>query len=126
MIHGIDVIIVAPGSVVTAIWDKAEAEDLSAYAKTEYRASIDRFRSYFIGEGRKGLRPQRLGEAALAALTARRPRTRYAVVPPRFKNKTLPQLVPKRLLDTLIARPIALTASGPSRNTRYPPIAPLR
>jgi NAD(P)-dependent dehydrogenase (short-subunit alcohol dehydrogenase family) len=47
MIHGIDVIVVAPGSVVTAIWDKAEAEDLSAYAKTEYRASIDRFRSYF-------------------------------------------------------------------------------
>ncbi len=117
MIHGIDVIIVAPGSV-TAIWDKAEAEDLSAYAKTEYRASIDRFRSYFIGEGRKGLRPERLGEAVLVALTARRPRTRYAVVPQRFKNWTLPQLLPKRLLDTLIGRQIGLTDVGSSGTTR--------
>jgi NAD(P)-dependent dehydrogenase (short-subunit alcohol dehydrogenase family) len=28
MIHRIDVIVIAPGSVLTAIWDKAEAEDL--------------------------------------------------------------------------------------------------
>jgi NAD(P)-dependent dehydrogenase (short-subunit alcohol dehydrogenase family) len=81
MIHRIDVIVIAPGSVVIAIWGKAEAEDLSAYAKTEYGASIDRFRSHFIGEGRKGLRPERLGEAVRLALTARRPRTRYAVGP---------------------------------------------
>jgi NAD(P)-dependent dehydrogenase (short-subunit alcohol dehydrogenase family) len=37
MIHRIGVIVIAPGAVVTAIWDKAEAEDLSAYAETEYR-----------------------------------------------------------------------------------------
>ena len=118
MIHRIGVIVIAPGAVVTAIWDKAEAEDLSAYAKTEYRASIDRFRSYFIGEGRKGLRPERLGEAVHLALTARRPRTRYAIVPQRFKNWTLPQLLPKRLLDTLIGRQIGLTEAGSPGITR--------
>jgi len=118
MIHRIDVIVIAPGSVLTAIWDKAEAEDLSPYAKTGYRASIDRFRSYFIREGRKGLRPERLGEAVHLALTARRPRTRYAVVPQRFKNWTLPQLLPKRLLDTLIGRQIGLTEAGSSGITR--------
>src|SRR5258707_9462303 len=118
MIHGIDVIIVAPGSVVTAIWDKAEAEDLSAYAKTEYRASIDRVRSYFIGEGRKGLRPERFGEAVLVALSARRPRTRYSVVPQPFKNWPLPPLLPKKLLDTLIGRQIGLTDVGSSGTTR--------
>jgi NAD(P)-dependent dehydrogenase (short-subunit alcohol dehydrogenase family) len=118
MIHRIDVIVIAPGAVVTAIWDKAEAEDISAYAETEYRASIDRFRSYFIGEGRKGFRPERLGEAVHLALTARRPRTRYAVVPQRFRNWTLPQLLPKRLLDTLIGRQIGLTEAGSSGITR--------
>jgi NAD(P)-dependent dehydrogenase (short-subunit alcohol dehydrogenase family) len=118
MIHRIDVIVVAPGSVVTAIWDKAEAEDLTAYANTEYCASFDRFRSYFISEGRKGLRPERLGEAVHLALTARRPRTRYAVVPQRFKNWTLPQLLPKRLLDTLIGRQIGLTDPGSPGITR--------
>jgi NAD(P)-dependent dehydrogenase (short-subunit alcohol dehydrogenase family) len=118
MIHGIDVIVIAPGAVVTAIWDKAEAEDFSAYAKTEYGASIDRFRNYFISEGRKGLAPERLGEAVHLALTARRPRTRYTVVAQRFKNWTLPQLLPKRLLDTLIGRQIGLTEAGSSGITR--------
>jgi short-subunit dehydrogenase len=86
MIHRIDVIVIAPGAVRTAIWDKFETEDSSAYAKTEYRDNIDRFRRYFIGEGKKGLPPKRLGEAVHLALTARRPRTRYAVVPQRFKS----------------------------------------
>lgn len=70
------------------------------------------------GEGRKGLRPERLGEAVLLALTARRPHTRYAVVPQRFKNWTLPQLLAKRLLDTLIGRQIGLTDAGSSGITR--------
>ena len=34
MIYGIDVIMVVPGPVATAIWDKGEATDLSAYEGT--------------------------------------------------------------------------------------------
>lgn len=41
MIHGIDVIVVRPGSVATAIWDKAEAaDDVSDYASTEYAGAM--------------------------------------------------------------------------------------
>ncbi len=36
MLFGIDVIVVGPGGVRTAIWQKAKETDLSAYAKTEY------------------------------------------------------------------------------------------
>jgi NAD(P)-dependent dehydrogenase (short-subunit alcohol dehydrogenase family) len=109
MLYGIDVIIVGPGSVASAIWDKAEAENMSAYEKTDYIDIMRRFRTYFIGEGRKGLSPERLGEAVHLALTTPRPRTRYAVVPQRFKNWTLPRLLPKRVLDRMIGKQLGLT-----------------
>jgi NAD(P)-dependent dehydrogenase (short-subunit alcohol dehydrogenase family) len=111
MLYGIDVIIVGPGSVASAIWDKAEAENLGAYEKTDYIEIMRRFRAYFIGEGRKGLSPERLGEAVHLALTTPRPRTRYAVVPQRFKNWTLPRLLPKRVLDRMIGKQLGLTGA---------------
>ena len=112
MIYGIDVIAIGPGAVVTPIWDKAERSDQSVYAKTDYAAAIKQFMDYFLAEGRKGLPPERIGEAIYRALTVPRPRARYAVVPNRFVNWTLPNLLPKRLIDRLIAKQIGLTRRG--------------
>ena len=108
MLFGIDVIVVGPGSVVTAIWDKAEAEDISAYTGTPYGKVLDRFRRLMLDEGRKGLTPERLGETVHRALTVPKPRTRYAVVPQRFKNWTLPRLLPERVVDRLIGKQFGL------------------
>jgi hypothetical protein len=88
MIYGIDVIMVVPGPVATAIWEKGEATDLSAYENTIYGPIVEHFRRYMIEDGRKGLKPQCLGEIVHVALTARRPKTSYAVIPKRFKNWT--------------------------------------
>ena len=112
MIYGIDVIMVVPGPVATAIWDKGEAEDLSAYEGTIYGPILERFRRYMIEDGRKGLTPERLGESVYVALTARQPKPYYAVVPQRFKNFTLPTLLPKRLVDKLIGKQFGLTRAG--------------
>ena len=38
------------------------------------------------------------------ALTTRKPKVRYAVVPQRFKNWTVPMALPKRVLDRLIGK----------------------
>ncbi len=111
MLYGIDVIVVGPGSVVTAMWDKGEAEDLSAYEKTDYKNILERFRKFAIAEGRKGLAPERLGDAVYLALTTPHPRTRYAVVPQRLKNWTLPRLLPKRTVDKIIGKQFGLSAA---------------
>jgi NAD(P)-dependent dehydrogenase (short-subunit alcohol dehydrogenase family) len=108
LLYGIDVIVIGPGSVVTPIWDKAETEDYSTYQSTEYAEIIDRFSKYFIAEGRKGFPPERIGAAVFVALTAARPKVRYAVVPQRLMNWTLPRLLPKRLLDQIIGKQLGL------------------
>ena len=80
MIYGIDVIAIGPGSVLTPIWDKAEAADETIYASTDYGSSLKAFKALFIKEGRKGLPAERIGEAIHLALTTPKPKARYAVV----------------------------------------------
>lgn len=104
LLYGIDVIVVGPGSVKTPIFDKAQEADLSQYRHTEYGPILTRFIEFFLSESMKGLEPERIGQTVYTALTARRPKVRYAVVPQRFKNWTLPMTLPKRTVDRMIGR----------------------
>lgn len=104
LLFGIDVIVVGPGSVKTPIFDKAQELDLSQYDATEYAPMLRGFVEYFLAESKKGLEPERIGEVVYTALTARRPKLRYAPVPQPFKNWILPRLLPKRVLDRAIGK----------------------
>ena len=108
MLFGIDVIIVGPGAVRTAIWDKAEEIDVRPYEKSPYYPSLTKFREFFLASGRQGFPPETLGRAILKALTVKNPKVRYAVVPKRLQNWTIPQLLPKRLTDRIIGKATGL------------------
>jgi NAD(P)-dependent dehydrogenase (short-subunit alcohol dehydrogenase family) len=104
MLYGIDVITVGPGSVATPIWDKAENLDASMYDHTEYAESARRMQKYTIENGRKGYPPEKVGEVVLQALTTSKPHVRYAVVPGNPITRFIQQLLPKRVIDGIIAR----------------------
>ena len=104
MLYGIDVIIVGPGSVATPIWDKAENEDFSMYDKTEYAESARRVQKYMIEDGRRGYPPEKVGEVVLHALTTPKPRVRYAVIPGSSIRRIIQMLLPKRVVDGIIAK----------------------
>ncbi|HLZ84962.1 MAG TPA: SDR family NAD(P)-dependent oxidoreductase [Caulobacteraceae bacterium] len=105
---GIDVIIVGPGAVATAIWDKAEALSLDHLAGTIWDRPARAFADYMIVNGRKGLTPEQVGEVIATALTARRPRTRYAVLRGEFMNSTLPSMLPRRMVDRMLGGRLGL------------------
>jgi NAD(P)-dependent dehydrogenase (short-subunit alcohol dehydrogenase family) len=109
MLFGIDVVIIEPGTVNTAMYDKGEKEDLSEFRQTEYWDAVQSFQKFIVTEARtNGLPPERLGEAVYVALTTAKPKARYAVVPQRFKNWTLPRLLPTRMLDVGLAKQLGL------------------
>lgn len=112
MLYGIDVIVVGPGAIATPIWDKAEDADIHRFENTDYGPALTRFREYALRIGRQGLPPERVARVIWKALTARRPRVRYAVVAPALTNALLPALLPKRTLDKLIARQFGLEKKG--------------
>jgi hypothetical protein len=113
MLFGIDVVIIEPGTVNTAMYDKGEKEDLSEFKQTEYWGAVENFQKYIVNEARtNGLPPERLGEAVHVALATAKPKARYAVVPQRFKNWTLPRLFPTRMLDAQLAKLLGLTKAA--------------
>ena len=112
MLYGIDVIIVGPGSVATPIWDKAEAAGLGPYAETAFAGPMQKFSDYMLTNGRKGFPPEKIGQVVLTALTAARPKVRYAVVPDALTNWIMPRLLPKRMVDRFLGRTAGLLPSG--------------
>jgi NAD(P)-dependent dehydrogenase (short-subunit alcohol dehydrogenase family) len=109
MLFGIDVVIIEPGTVNTAMYNKGEKEDLSEFKQTEYWEAVQNFQKFIVAEARNnGLSPERLGEAVHVALSTAKPKARYAVVPQRFKNWTLPRLLPVRMLDAAVAKQMGL------------------
>ena len=107
LLFGIDVIVIGPGAVATPIWEKAERVDITPYLDTPYGAPLQRLRALAMEEARKGLPPERIGEVVMHALTAAKPKTRYAVSPQPLQDWILRNL-PKRLADRLIGSRLGL------------------
>jgi NAD(P)-dependent dehydrogenase (short-subunit alcohol dehydrogenase family) len=104
ILFGIDVIVIRPGAVVTPIWQKAEAGVTERFRDTPFVEALANFEKYSAVEATSGLAPEVIGEAVWRALTSARPNVRRAIVPQRFKNWTIPQLIPMRILDKLVAQ----------------------
>ncbi|HXD10607.1 MAG TPA: SDR family oxidoreductase [Anaerolineales bacterium] len=104
MLYGIDVIIIGPGAVATPIWDKADQADISLYENTEYFEAGKRLLKYMVKDGKNGYPPEKVGEVTWHALTTSKPRVRYAVVPGNPIRNFIQSLLPKRVLDNIIAK----------------------
>jgi len=83
----IQVSLVEPGEVKTAIWDKGEAgvddaeRSLDEIGRQRYQWVLDQTRG-FLDEGRRrGVAPAKVADAIEHALTAKRPKARYLVGP---------------------------------------------
>jgi NAD(P)-dependent dehydrogenase (short-subunit alcohol dehydrogenase family) len=111
MLFGIDLVIIEPGFVNTTMYDKGEKEDLSEFKPTEYWNAMQKFQKFIVAEGRKGFSPERLGEAVHLALSTAKPKARYAVIKQRFRNWTLPRLLPARMLDAVVAKQLGFIKS---------------
>jgi NAD(P)-dependent dehydrogenase (short-subunit alcohol dehydrogenase family) len=108
--HGVRVVSIAPHGIATPIWEKGleRAEtvinDMPEDARRRYRDVIAAVRREAERQSREGLPPEAVAEVVGRALTARRPRTRYAVGRQTSLQVRLARILPDRALDALIAR----------------------
>lgn len=112
LLHGIDVIVVRPGPVNTAIWDKAEEarpRELEQYRGTGYEKPLQAYMDVFVKQARKtGFPPEAVGNAVYRALTAKNPRVYYNVIPQYLLNWIMPKLLPARVLDRFFGAQLGL------------------
>ena len=106
MVLGIDVIVVAPGAVATAIWGKADQADITPYRDTPFYPALEKVRAFM--NGADGLAPEKLGEVVATALTTARPKARYTVAPDPVQTFLMANL-PRRMVDRMIAGRLGLT-----------------
>jgi NAD(P)-dependent dehydrogenase (short-subunit alcohol dehydrogenase family) len=107
--HGVDVIIVGPGAIKTPIWAKADDLDFEQYRNTEFFADLERMKGMMQPFGEQGLEAEDVGALVLDILTAPKPKTRYAILKNRFAMWTLPNLLPKRMVDAALLKRFGIT-----------------
>lgn len=107
-VHGIDVVIVGPGAIKTPIWAKADDIDFEQYRHTEYAADLERMKGMMQAFGEQGLEAEEVGELVLGILATEKPKTRYAILRNKFSMWTLPNLLPKRMVDNFVAKRFGL------------------
>lgn len=104
MLYGIDVIIVAPGAVMTPIWDKALADDVARFSHTPYGPAAQKVSDYMAEQARQGLPAADVADLIWRALTLKKPKTRYAILSNAWIDRTLTNLLPKRFVDNIVAQ----------------------
>lgn len=107
-LYGIGCVIIGPGAVATPIWDKAEEIDVEQYRDTDYVPAMKKVMAWMQDRGPKGLPPERIGRRVHHALTAEKPRLRYAEVPERLTNWSIPRLLPEKIVDDQVKKRIGL------------------
>jgi NAD(P)-dependent dehydrogenase (short-subunit alcohol dehydrogenase family) len=115
--QGVDVVLIEPGGVKTPIWRKGNelADELTRAMPPEgerlYGPMIEAVRAETVKIAQdRGIEPRAVAEAIGAALTARRPRTRYLVGRDAKIRARVAKVMPDRMMDRAIVR--ALTQSS--------------
>jgi len=108
LIYGVDVILIEPGPIKTAIWDKVPDVENNEFIGTDYESSLKRFYNMFIKMGREGWDAKVIGNRVKKILEHPKPKTRYVMTPHRFMNFTLPGILTDRMMDKLIGKSLGL------------------
>ena len=108
LLYGVDVILIEPAGVRTAIWDKAEEMDITPFLSTDYGEILQKFSRFFIAQGRAGHPPERVAQTIRRALEAKRPKARYPMPTDRIGGWLLPRTLPDRWLDRLVGSRLGL------------------
>jgi hypothetical protein len=110
MPFGVDVVVIGPGAVKTAIWGKGLALDRARYAGSIYAPILERFMQVVSAQAAGGLDADKVGALIWHALTTSTPKTRYAILRDWFTGWVVPMALSPRTLDGIIARRLGLTA----------------
>ena len=104
---GIDVIVVAPGTVATSMWDRPHAINVAAFTDTPYATALAKLKVHMITNCRRGLPPEQLGQTVKTAITVARPKARYTVTPDPIET-LVANALPRSVVDTIIAGRLGL------------------
>jgi len=112
MMYGIDVILIEPGPVKSEIWAKAPDIDSNPFLGTDYEESLRTFYKEVFGKANDALDTDIIGNAIRSIIENPRPKTRYVYTKDKFKEFTIPGILPDRTLDKIMAKRLKIKQSS--------------
>ncbi|MFF5099921.1 MULTISPECIES: SDR family oxidoreductase [Actinosynnema] len=107
--HGVRVVVVEPGGVRTRMGDRGiattrrRAEGMSDELRARYGPLVEAVTAHTAAHLERGISPERAASVVAKAVTARKPRTRYAAGLDAAVLTRLARVLPDRLLDRVAA-----------------------
>jgi NAD(P)-dependent dehydrogenase (short-subunit alcohol dehydrogenase family) len=117
---GISVSIIEPGAVATPIWEKGMKNGAAMLAAAPpealvlYAEALEAFKRTSEHTAKNATDPMDVARAVEHALTAAKPKTRYAVGRRARIGAAMALLVPDRMRDTMVAKAMRLPKDAPS------------
>lgn len=108
MLLGIKVVIVAPGSIKTPIWQKGLMMIKDHYAKSVFAGAFSRFVKIASLQEKNGLEVSEVSSMIVEAMTVKTPKFRYAPMPNKLVNWYLPRILPDCIYDRMTAKVLGL------------------
>jgi len=109
MLYGVDVVLIEPGPIKTAIWDKAPGPDNNPFLGTDYEESLRIFYKQVVVKGKQGLESKSVSSLIKKIIELKKPKTRYVISANKLRDYYLPGFFPDRLFDQIIAKLLKLT-----------------
>ncbi len=108
LLYGIDVILVEPGPIKTAIWDKTPDPEDNPFIGTDFETSLRIFYNQIIAKTKNALPSEVIGDAIKMIIEKKRPKTRYIYTRNKFLDFTILGLFPDRFVDKVIGKALKL------------------
>jgi short-subunit dehydrogenase len=108
MLFNIQVVVVAPGSIKTPIWNKGFNIIKDKYNNTLFAKPFQKFVKIASSEEKNALPVTAVSEIIVDVFNSSEPNFRYAPIPRKFQNWYLPMLIPKKLYNRLTAKALGL------------------
>jgi len=108
MLFGIDVVVIAPGPVKTAIWNKFDKTGmLKRYDNSPFRKSLTKVMDFTEKLESSGISPEIISNRVMTILTGDSSKTRYQI-DSQWSQNLLLRLLPSRISDRMIAKQMDL------------------
>ena len=104
MLYGIDVILIEPGPIKTAIWDKAPNPENNPFLETDYASALTKFYKEIVIKGKEGLDADIVSLRIQNIIESKRPKTRYVITANKFRDYYIPGWLSDRSFDKIISK----------------------
>lgn len=105
LIYGIQVVVIAPGSIKTSMWSKGKENAAQyVYQKSEYSEYLKKFQKWLEYLNSIGLSPDLFAEKVFKITQRHKPPVRVVIHPRPFLSLFLQDVLPTRFFNNLYAR----------------------